>query len=370
MMQKIHTITIHGFKSIRAIDELKLGAINVVIGANGSGKSNFIGVFSFLRAISLGGLQEYVAKAGGAEKVAFFGSKVTPEILIDVAFDEQVNGYAVALLCTDADDLVPIREVVRFWDKTKYPDPWSKLLQRQGKEAGISSGAEGGTVALRVKAHLGAWRLFHFHDTSSTSPMKKIVDVDDNHFLRRDASNLAAFLYLLRETHRESYDLIQRTVQLVAPFFDEFQLEPQQLNPNKIRLEWRHKNSDTYFDASSLSDGTLRFIALATLFLQPMEFRPSAILVDEPELGLHPYAIAILAALVKQSSSATQVILSTQSPILLDHFQPEDVLIAERVDGGTQLQRVDGNRLSEWLTEYGLGQLWEKNELGGRPGGK
>jgi len=131
---------------------------------------------------------------------------------------------------------------------------------------------------------------------------------------------------------------------------------------------------------SSLPDGTLRFIALATLFLQPGSYQPSVILVDEPELGLHPYAIALLASLIKQVStqqvtistlikqaSAKRVIISTQSPLLLDDFQPEDVLVADRVNGATQFTRLDSEKLESWLQDYSLGQLWEKNELGGRP---
>jgi predicted ATPase len=197
--------------------------------------------------------------------------------------------------------------------------------------------------------------------------MRKTGRVDDNRFLRPDGSNLAAFLYYLREKHEASYWLIVLTVQRVAPFFDDFLLEPRGLESADVRLEWRHKRSDQYFDASSLSDGTLRFIALATLFLQPEQYRPSVILVDEPELGLHPYALEVLAALVRQVSVTTQVILSTQSSLLLDHFQPEDVLVADRVDGGTQLTRLESPLLAKWLEDYSLGQLWEKNELGGRP---
>ena len=199
--------------------------------------------------------------------------------------------------------------------------------------------------------------------------MRKTAKVNDNDFLRADGANLAAFLYYLKEKHSDSYSLIQRTVQRVAPFFDDFQLRPLKLQPDTIRLEWRHKNSDQYFDASSLSDGTLRFITLATLFLQPVEHRPSAILVDEPELGLHPYAIEMVASLIRQASIDTQVIVSTQSSLLLDHFEPDDVLVANRVNGGTQVARLDSKHLGRWLTDYSLGQLWEKNELGGRPGG-
>jgi predicted ATPase len=161
--------------------------------------------------------------------------------------------------------------------------------------------------------------------------------------------------------------MILRAVQRVAPFFDDFQLGPLRLNPDDIQLEWRHKNSDQYFDASSLSDGTLRFVALATLFLQPEDLRPSVILVDEPELGLHPYAIEMLASLIRQASVNTQVIVATQSSLLLDHFAPEDVLVANRVEGGTQLTRLKSEQLAAWLEDYSLGQLWEKNEFGGRP---
>lgn len=161
--------------------------------------------------------------------------------------------------------------------------------------------------------------------------------------------------------------MIRRTIQQVAPFFDDFHLNPDPLNEESIRLAWKHKISDQYFSVSSLSDGTLRFIALATLFLQPWEFQPSVILVDDPELGLHPHTIALLASLVKQASQQTQVILSTQSSLLLDHFNPEDVLVANRVQGGAQLTRLDSKNLGSWLEKYSLGQLWEKNELGGRP---
>ena len=197
--------------------------------------------------------------------------------------------------------------------------------------------------------------------------MKKTADVNDNRYLRSNGSNLAPFLYLLREKQPDSYNLIVGAVRQVAPFFQDFRLEPQLLNPDKMRLEWIHAGTDAYFDASSLSDGTLRFIALASLFLQPPVYRPSVILVDEPELGMHPYAITLLASLMKQASTETQVVVSTQSSLLLDHFEPEGILVAERVNGATEFTRLDASQLAPWLENYSLGQLWEKNELGGRP---
>lgn len=360
-------ITVKGFKSITSIEKLELRPINILIGPNGSGKSNFIGVFSFLHAIREGRLQDYVRKAGGAEQLLHFGSKVTEEIKIHISFRQGVNEYFLALKPSTDDSLYPSNEIASFWDK-RYPNPYNAgLLPREnGREAGISD-PDVKRTADWVRTRLGRWRLYHVHDTSDTSPMRKTAQLNDNVFLRPDGSNLPAFLYLLRVKHPESYSLIRRSVQRVAPFFDDFMLSPDPLNEDTIRLAWKHKNSDQYFGASALSDGSLRFITLATLLLQPVIYRPSVILVDEPELGLHPAAITLLASMVKQISEQTQVILSTQSPFLLDHFQPEDVLVAERVDGGTTFSRPDPERLASWLEDYSLGQLWEKNELGGRP---
>lgn len=362
-------ITIRGFKSIASIEKLPLQSINVLIGANGTGKSNFIGAFSFLHAIREGQLQQYVRGSGGAEQVLHFGSKTTKEIAIHLSFEDEMNQYEIHLRPTQDDSLYPASETAYFWDKGRgFKRPMSVPLGAMGSggEAGISNPSLTHTAGW-VRHRLGRWRLYHVHDTSASSPMRKTAQINDAHYLRPDGGNLAAFLYLLQRLHPSEYQLIRRSTQSVAPFFDDFFLAPDPQNNQTIRLAWRHKESDKYFGAAALSDGSLRFIVLATLLLQPQQYRPSVILVDEPELGLHPYAITLLASLVKQAATQCQVILSTQSGLLLDHFEPEDVLVAERIDGGTQLKRLDGARLESWLENYSLGQLWEKNEFGGRP---
>ena len=367
-MPALEWITVEGFKSIRSVERLPLMPLNVLIGPNGSGKSNFVGVFSFLQAILSRRLQESVTRAGGADRILHFGSKVTPSLRIQISFENEVNGYEISLSATDIGSLFVQQETGYFWDKQHYDEPCTTVLPREtatGAEAGV--GLQRSGIGKHVGNHLARWRLYHFYDTSATSPIKQTADVNDNRYLRPDGANLAAFLHFLRHKHKESYSLIRRTVQLVTPFFDDFVLEPQALNENKIRLEWRHRGSDAYFDVSSLSDGSLRFIALTTLLLQPVELRPSMIILDEPELGLHPFAITTLTSLIKQVSVETQVVLATQSPLLLDHFRPEDVLVAERVAGQTQFTRLDGATLETWLEDYSLGQLWEKNQFGGRP---
>ncbi len=370
-MSKLDYITVRGYKSIASIEELKPGPLTVLIGPNGSGKTNFLGVFSFLNAIRHGRLRTYVAKAGGADRVLHFGSRITAALHIHISFRNKApyqherNEYEIALEPSAADKLVPVSEFVRFHDERSHDRPYEDEIHATSMwEAGISMPDLQGT-ARSVKRRLAGLRLHHFHDTSATSPLKKMAQVNDNDHLRHDGSNLAAFLHLLREKHEHSYRAIVRTVRLVAPFFRDFTLEPELEKPDTILLRWEHGGTDAYFDASSLSDGTLRFMALTTLLLQPN--KPSVIVLDEPELGLHPSAITLLASLMKKASTDAQVIVATQSALLLDHFEPEEVLVADRVDGATRFSRLDSARLQSWLEDYSLGQLWEKNEIGGRP---
>jgi len=372
-------ITIRGFKSIASIEKLPLKACNVLIGANGSGKSNFVGVFEFLHAIMARRFRNYVIEAGGAEKVLHFGTKNTREIYILLSFPTSSGAperatplhWKLVLAPTNDDSLYSSAEAIYYRDSTGLELGVGSDTPRLGHErqSGIIDDelVLGGEASELIRTLVGGWRIYHLNDTSSSSPMRKTAKVDDNRFLRPDGSNLAAFLYFLHEREEASYSLICRTVQRVAPFFDDFRLEPLRLKPDDIKLEWRHKNSDQYFDASSLSDGTLRFIALVTLFLQPKQYLPSVILVDEPELGLHPYAIEMLTSLIRAASTNAQVIVSTQSSLLLDHLEPEDVLVANRVGAATQITRLESARLAEWLKDYSLGQLWEKNEFAGRP---
>ena len=365
-MDQLDWITVKGFKSIAEAEKLSLGPVTVLIGPNGSGKSNFIEVFSFLNAVGAGHLRDYVIRAGGADRILHFGSRVTKEMQIGVSFAKEVGRYDIDLVPNASDELIPHTESLSFWHEMGAAPSYDEIVRGDGTEAGISKDAPSRGISF-IRRHLDSWRLYHFQDTGVDSPMKKMAHVNDNRYLRSNGSNLASFLYLIRSRHEDAYDAITAAVRQVAPFFEDFILEPLRQDPSKIFLEWEHKGTDAYFDASSLSDGTLRFMALATLFLQPRKYRPSIILVDEPELGMHPFAITLLASLMKHASAESQVIVSTQSSLLLDHFEPEQVLVAEREDGSTRFNRLEASELAPWLDDYSLGQLWEKNELGGRP---
>ena len=211
------------------------------------------------------------------------------------------------------------------------------------------------------------WRLFHFHDTNETALIKQQNEIYDNRYLRSDARNLAEFLYLLKNHYFAHYQRIVKTIRLVAPFFGDFQLRPHSDNENHIELEWTEKDKDVLFKAHLLSDGMLRFICLATVLLQPEELQPDIILIDEPEIGLHPFAVNLLAALLRFTSKRCQIIVSTQSTDFLDEFDADNIIVADRSEGRTELYRLNTSDLDIWLREYSLGELWNKNILKGRP---
>ena len=358
-IDKIH---VEGFKSLRSMD-LTLRNLNVLIGPNGVGKSNFVSLFRLLNQLIEKRLQVHVAASGGADALLHFGRKATEKISIEIAFSDMVNGYSCVLEPTDEGKVFFSEEEVSFHDRLKYPSPFRQYLGAGHLETRLLN--QGGKIAEWVIKAMKSWRVYHFHDTSSEARVKQAADLHDNRILRGDASNLAAFLFKIRETSPAHYRNVVDAVRMVAPFFDDFILQPLELNAEKIRLEWQEKDQDSSFGPGALSDGTLRFICLATLLLQPV--LPTTILLDEPELGLHPYAITLLAELLRGAATKTQVIASTQSVSLVNQFEPDDIIVVERNEGQSVFKHLEPTAMQDWLEDYGLGDLWEKNLLGGRP---
>jgi predicted ATPase len=356
-------INIQGYKSIKNI-HLELRSLNVFIGANGAGKSNFISLFYLIDRIVENSLQLYVGQSGGADSLLYFGQKVTDRMSVKLDFGG--NGYEFALVPTRDDRLIFAREDYSYLEAGSN-QPGVVSLGNGQREALLNDEAKKNpdSPAANVLEMVKNRRIYHFHDTSDSAKMKQFCNINDNFFLKPDAANLAAYLFLLRETHNKNYEKIVETTRLAAPFFYDFNLLASPLNNQLIQLEWREKGAHTYFNAHSLSDGTLRFICLATLLLQP--HLPSTIFLDEPELGLHPYAITLLAALLKKAARRTQVIVATQSVTLLNQLNPEDIIVVDRQESQSEFRHLDKEDISNWLDEYGLGDLWEKNIFGGRP---
>lgn len=360
-------LTIKGFKSIRKLEDFELGALNVLIGANGAGKSNFVGFFRFLRDLVHQRLQTAIAVEGGADSFLFLGPKETPQLTAKLSFGQ--NGYEFSLVPTYDGRLVFAWEFIFYRDRrTSLGSGHAEAkLKDKNDELRPFPG-----VPQYVFAAISSWVVYHFHDTSFSAGARRPHAINDDIALGANAENLAPFLFRISQTSHQDYLRIRDVVRLAAPFFDDFLLRPIPGNEEMIQLEWRQRDSDYPFRANQLSDGTLRFICLATALLQPSP--PPTMLFDEPELGLHPYALALLGNLFRQAAGSSanfisrQIIVSTQSAPLLNEFTPEDIVIVDRVHGESTFRRLNSDNLSEWLQEYTLAELWQKNVLGGRPG--
>lgn len=358
----INNIQISNFKSIRELN-LEMKPINILIGSNGAGKSNFISFFKFLKNIYDQNLQLSVAEEGSSEDFLYYGSKISDHLWGQIEFNN-INRYTFNLLPNKDDKFYFEIEATQFNKATYGYKDWDFVELSKGNSESILSSQSQGRYKF-VKKYMESFRVFHFHDSSKTSKMRKSSQIHDNSFLREDASNLPAYLYWMQEVYPKEFKKIEMIIRSVAPYFERFNLHPDRINPNIIRLEWKEKGTDTYFNAKHLSDGTLRFIALTTLLLQPET--PEVIIIDEPELGLHPFAITKLAGLIKKVAIKTQIIISTQSVNLVDNFKPEDIITVDREDNQSVFKRHNSEELKEWLSEYSLSDLWNKNVIGGRP---
>jgi len=376
MSAPLKHLSIEGFKSIQSLETFKLRDLNVLIGANGAGKSNFVDFFRMLRAMSDEGLANFTRENGGSNTFFFCnGPKPVSELSAELAFGE--NEYRFTLGSTVSGEVV-VKSEDTYW--TGGTGGWlehgggraeSKLKSWRGRNS-----RKGPWLSIEghIAAAVSGWVVYHFHDTSSTARMRREHSVRDFREFASDAGNIAAFLYRMRggnavefyEASEQHYRRIRETVQLIAPFFDDFLLEPETRGDNEvIRLEWRQKGSSFPFQPWQLSDGTIRFICLATALLQPRP--PATIVIDEPELGLHPFALELLASLVKEAATRTQIIVSTQSPAFLNAFEPEDVVVVDRMNGASRFQRLEHANLAEWLDDFTLGELVQKNVIEAGP---
>lgn len=362
----IKNVIIQNFKSIKQAN-VDLSTINVLIGYNGAGKTNFISFFELLSKLYNQRLREYIREHDGANSLLYNGSKSSTSMKGLFNFNN-VNAFFFNLKPTLSDSLF-IESTGDYYnyrhDAAPNYNSWNCMKwDNNVEESQIVSNLK--WRAEHVRNFLKSFTIYHFHDTSVTSAMRRPCIVEDNDMLRHDASNLPAFLYKLQLKFPQSFALIEAIVRSIAPYFKNFNLKPSELNPDKIYLRWEENDSDNYLDATSLSDGTLRFIALATLLLQPEP--PQTIIIDEPELGLHPSAINKLSGLIKKvAAKGTQVIVATQSVSLVNFFDPEDILVSERFDGGSIYRRLNSDELNVWLEDYSIGTIWEKNIIGGLP---
>lgn len=365
-MPRLSRVEISGFKSIERMS-LELSDVNVLIGANGAGKSNLVLFFRAVKELAGGGLQLFVGTSGGANGLLHYGAKATPRFVGTLQFDASMR-YAMYLDFAEPDSLAFVGEDIPKLLGEERPMEYHLVAGGGYRESALEqSASKGNAAAQAILDALRGIHVFHFNDTSRESRVRRSCYLHDNRHLARDGGNLAAVLYRMKMTQATAYDRTVRTIQQILPWFGGFRLEPLTLNPNNIQLDWQERGSDFLFGPHQLPDGALRAMALVTLLLQPTEYLPSVIVIDEPELGLHPHALTILAALVKGAAVQAQVVLATQSVALLEQFEPQDVVVVDREHGASTFSRLDPEKLKDWLEEYSLGELWEKNVIGGGP---
>ena len=357
MEPRLAKITLRGFKTVRSLIDFEPRDLTILIGPNGAGKSNFISFFQMLSWMMTppGQLQVYVERLGGASKLLHDGPSVTSQIeaTLSLAIDTAIREYGFRLSHAAGDTLL-------------FADEWHRHRpKKKGSVRAIfGSGHRESRLTGRILEMLRRIIVYQFHNTSQTARIRNKWSVADNRGLKEDGGNLASFLLRLQQAQRAYYRRIEDTIRLLLPFFAAFELYPEF---NNVLLRWREIGSDQVFDVSRASDGMLRAMALVALLLQPEDELPTVLILDEPELGLHPHAIEVLAGLIRSASKHVQVIIATQSVSLLDPFEPDDVVVVNRTGRETSFNRLNGAALKDWLESYTLSELWEKNVVGGRP---
>jgi len=344
-------IQIKGYKSIKEID-LPLHAINIFIGANGSGKSNLLSFFDFLKQIYKNNLREFVALKG-IDTFLHKGDKETFEISTQLFF-KGTNGYSFNLKKGDT-GFIFTKEGLWYGKNTDLNNPID--IASFSNESNLRNQTIPRANFIRV--YLNNLVKYHFHDTGENSPFSKESNIEnDKFYLYEKGNNLSSFLYNIKKENKIVYNLIIKTIQSIAPYFLDFFFVPE--SNGNIKLRWQSKYSSTIYGVNDLSDGTIRFIALTVLFMQPN--LPETIIIDEPELGLHPTAIAKLSGLIKSvASKECQVIVATQSTDLISHFDPEDIITVDQINGESLFERLNSETLKLWLEDYTIDDLWKRN---------
>ena len=375
-MARIDRLTVRGFKSIRALEDFELYGLNVLIGANGAGKSNLLSLFRMLEQLSVKRLQLFVKDAGGPEALLFGGRRRTSNVSADLILDGDRCRYGFSLEPVGGDGMAFAGESVRpgVAEFLRYVAPGTVPTVDGGTkwagghiEARVADCGRG-DFASYVLPEMQRWRVFHFQNMSRIAKVRQSAAVRDNLRLQEDAGNLAPFLRRLRERHPVHYRRVVDAVRVVAPFFGDFAYRNDLDLDDRMELEWFHTSDrDAVLGPQHISDGTMRFVCLATLLLQPTELQPTLILIDEPELGQHPAALTVLAEMLRSAAEARQVVVATLSADLVSELEPEDVVVVDREDDASTFRRLDGDDLRDWLKDYSLGDLWKMNVFGGRP---
>lgn len=370
LLGRITRVSIRGFRSLASVENLELPQLAVLIGANGSGKSNLIRFFEMLSySLKARNLQQFVLDKGGGDDQLFMGARKTPRMEAELTLEtnQGSNEYRMALTHVAPDSLAFAEEAFRFSRHDRHGNGEWVDLPMPAQESGLPEAAADDNqpawrTARTVLYLLRNCATFQFHDTSAKASLNMRWDESETARLRSDGGNLAPVLLHLSREYPKRYRLIIRQIQRVLPVFEDFELEPA---GGKVLLRWRGKNSDKTFGPHLTSDGSLRLFCLFTLLNLPGDMLPDVLMIDEPELGLHPHAIALTADMIKSLAVHRQVFIATQSTLMVDAFEIENILVASLEDGATKLTPMDRSDYRSWLEDdYQPSDLWLKEPVG------
>lgn len=347
LMFFIKSVSIENFKSIKNLKELELENINILIGPHGSGKSNFLFFFEMVGKFTECSFQHYVIEQGGAKALTNNSTTPSPNIQGKITFQE---GEYTFTLSPDKDNCLTFaKEKIVFYKDQKTWTP-TKDTENETYESFLRQKRSNELFVKQLSQTFQTYRVYNFNDTSFSAKVRKPCNINDNRYFRTNGENLVAILYLMKKRYRANYDRLLYLFQYVLPSFDDFKFIINDKNPEFIRLQWKTKNTN-YMDIAYMPDGCLKILCLLTLFLQPTDFMPKTLFIDNLDTGISPRIIKMITMLIKEISSNTQIIAVAYSPEIINIFKHDCIITTEFKKGQSHFKRLDSSHLTNWLID-------------------
>lgn len=383
---KLTQLIIQNYRSL-ADCTLPLRDLAVIIGPNGAGKTALLEVFQLLKRGSQQELAKFLETQGGFHAVLNHreGDSISIELSIDAESEESDSpihyqfelkgrplGYTIASerleWQTDRNASAPFRYIDAGHGEVRYADPASPesttpVWGYDPLELALAQAPQVNGEVDALRRTLSQTELYGALDVSPRGIIRLPQSLTPTTLPGPNGDNLFSALYNLRASHRDVYD---RIIDLLHQGFADFDgVEFPVVGAGQVTLAWYERGDSQPFYPNQLSEGTLRFLWISTLLLSPE--LPGRLLLDEPEISLHPELLKLLAALLQDASARSAIVVATHSPDLIRWLEPEEVLVADKEDGATRFTWADQMNLDEWLDEYTLRDLWLMGNLGGRP---
>jgi predicted ATPase len=385
--EKLH---IDGFRRLYEID-LKLKPLNVVIGANGSGKTSLLDVFLLLAASASGKLKETMSDLGGigANITNLMAARGENERFVSFDLEMGVSGYkpieyGLAIVPVGVGYRISGERLNQWRDNKSEPfthihanDGFVRYFEPKTKkgfvrpnwdydqaESALSQVPKMFQEPEEFRNRLASSTHYHVLDVSSRAPIRLPQQMRDAQLPGHDGEDLVSCLYTLRETDPDRFETIEATLRAGFPDFERLNFPP--VAAGTLAMTWKDKTSKNPFFMHQLSEGTLRFLWLATLLQSPG--LTAVTMIDEPEVSLHPELLSLLADLLREASARTQLIVATHADRLIRFLKPSEVVtISMNDEGAAEATRADELDLEKWLQEYTFDEVWRMGRMGARP---